>query len=146
MIPKGRPCAQTVFTIINEARPQCQVNEPLDAVTWELGEFSASVRTPKPVCPGQPFYAKSAGCGFSGYFVRIKCRQLRQRDRRNLGSRDSLNVSVRCGLMLWLRQILLTLDLPIPCAAAMVRQLQCVFPLGLVCKVASITALIRVAS
>jgi len=48
--------------------------------------------------------------------------------------------------MLWLRQILLTLDLLIPCAVAMVRQLQCVLPLGFVCKVASITALIRVTS
>src|SRR5215467_10233987 len=65
---------------------------------------------------------------------------------RNFGSRDSLNVSVRCGLMLWPRQILLTLDLAIPCAAAIVRQLQCVLPLGLVCNVASITALIRAES
>jgi len=48
--------------------------------------------------------------------------------------------------MLWLCQILLTLDLLIPCAAAMVRQLQCVLPLGLVCNVASITVLIRVRS
>jgi hypothetical protein len=47
--------------------------------------------------------------------------------------------------MLWLRQILFTLDLLIPCAIAIVRQLQCVLPFGLVCRVASITALIRVA-
>jgi hypothetical protein len=38
------------------------------------------------------------------------------------------------------------LDLPIPCAAAIVRQLQSVLPFGLVCKVASMTALIRLAS
>ena len=58
----------------------------------------------------------------------------------------SLNVSVRFGLILWLRQILFTLDLLMPWSAAIVRQLQCVLPFGLVCNVASITALIRDAS
>src|ERR1035438_8068235 len=55
---------------------------------------------------------------------------------RNFGSRDSLKVFVRCGCSLWARQILLTVDLPIPWFCAMVRQLQCVIPAGLVCVVA----------
>ena len=65
---------------------------------------------------------------------------------RNLGSRDSLKVSLRCGLMLWLRQTVFTVDLLMPCAAAIVRQLQCVLPSGLVCSVASTNCLMRVAS
>src|SRR6266849_3828804 len=39
--------------------------------------------------------------------------------------------------MLWARQILLTVDLLTPWLSAMVRQLQCVIPAGLVCRVAS---------
>src|SRR3954452_10000711 len=62
---------------------------------------------------------------------------------RNFGSRDSLNVLVRCGLMLWLFQTLLMVDLLMPWVAAMSRQLQCVWPFGFDCKVASRTALTR---
>src|ERR1019366_2561553 len=51
---------------------------------------------------------------------------------RNFGSRESLKVSVRCGCRLWARQILLTVDLLTPWLCAMVRQLQCVIPAGLV--------------
>src|SRR5271166_4025232 len=61
---------------------------------------------------------------------------------RNLGSRESLKVFTRCGLRLWLRQMLLTVDLLTPWFLAMSRQLHCVIPLGLVCKVASTSALI----
>src|SRR5450755_3985936 len=56
---------------------------------------------------------------------------------RNLASRDSLNVFVRCGLRLWLFQMLFTVDLLTSCASAIDRQLQCVIPLGLLRKVAS---------
>src|SRR5437879_9167866 len=56
---------------------------------------------------------------------------------RNFGSRESLKVSVRWGWILWARQILLTVDLLTPWLCAMVRQLQCVIPAGLVCRVAS---------
>src|SRR5947208_9605748 len=61
---------------------------------------------------------------------------------RNFGSRESLKVSVRCGCRLWARQILLTVDLLTPWLCAMVRQLQCVIPAGLVCRVASTMAAI----
>src|SRR6202165_330334 len=40
---------------------------------------------------------------------------------RNFGSRDSLNVFVRCGCRLWAHQILLTVDLLTPWLSAMVR-------------------------
>src|ERR1039457_7211006 len=53
---------------------------------------------------------------------------------RNFGSRESLKVSVRCGCRLWARQILLTVDLLTPWLCAIVRQLQCVIPAGLVCS------------
>jgi hypothetical protein len=49
----------------------------------------------------------------------------------------------RCGLRLWLRRILPTVDLLIPRSAARVRQLQCVLPFGFACRVVSITALTR---
>src|ERR1700733_15100908 len=49
---------------------------------------------------------------------------------------------VRWGCKLWARQILLTVDLLTPWFCAMVRQLQCVMPAGLVCSVASTTAAI----
>jgi DNA invertase Pin-like site-specific DNA recombinase len=47
------------------------------------------------------------------------------------------NDSVRRGWRLYARQILLTVDLLTPWLSAMVRQLQCVIPAGLVCRVAS---------
>ena len=62
---------------------------------------------------------------------------------KNLGSRDSLNVFTRCGLRLWLRQMLLTVDLLTPWLLAISRQLQWVIPFGLLCSVPSTMALIR---
>src|ERR1035438_3027382 len=56
---------------------------------------------------------------------------------RNLASRDSLKVFVRCGFRLWLFQMLFMVDLLTSCASAIVRQLQCVIPLGLLRRVAS---------
>src|SRR5438046_909966 len=50
----------------------------------------------------------------------------------NLGSRDSLKVRLRCGLRLCNCQSRFTVLLLTPWALAMVRQLQCVIPLGLV--------------
>src|SRR5271157_387347 len=55
---------------------------------------------------------------------------------RNFGSRDNLKAFVRWGCSWWARQILLTVDLLTPWLWAMVRQLQCVIPAGLVCRVA----------
>ena len=42
----------------------------------------------------------------------------------NLGPRDSLKVLTRWGFMLWLRQMLLMVDLLIPIRSAINRQLQ----------------------
>src|SRR5438477_5641268 len=61
---------------------------------------------------------------------------------RNFGSRDSLKVFTRWGFKLWACQIVLIVDLLTPWFLAMVRQLQCVIPSGLVCKVASTIAAI----
>src|SRR5438034_2085543 len=58
----------------------------------------------------------------------------------NLGSRDSLKVRLRCGLRLCNCQSRFTVLLLTPWALAMVRQLQCVIPLGLVSSVARIKA------
>src|SRR5260370_34246238 len=55
---------------------------------------------------------------------------------RNFGSRESLKVWVRWGCRLWARQILFTVDLLTSSLCARVRQLQCVIPAGLVCRVA----------
>ena len=59
---------------------------------------------------------------------------------RNFGSRESLKLSTRCGFRLWARQTLLIVDLLTPWLWAIVRQLQCVMPAGLACKVASTMA------
>src|ERR1017187_2905475 len=61
---------------------------------------------------------------------------------RNLGTRDSLKVWLRWGWRWWARQILFTVDLLTPWLCARVRQLQCVIPVGLVCRVASTMAAI----
>src|ERR1017187_8139502 len=61
---------------------------------------------------------------------------------RNRASRDNLKRLTRCGFKLWLRQILLTVDLLTPCASAICRQLHWVMPLGLVDSVAWTIALI----
>src|ERR1035438_7260362 len=53
---------------------------------------------------------------------------------RNLASRDSLNVFVRCGFRLCLFQMLFMVDLLTFCASAIVRQLQCVIPFGLLAR------------
>src|SRR6266566_4499363 len=58
----------------------------------------------------------------------------------NWGSRDSLKVRLRCGLRLCNCQSRFTVLLLTPWALAMVRQLQCVIPLGLVSSVARIKA------
>src|SRR5438132_12549226 len=58
----------------------------------------------------------------------------------NWGSRDSLKVRIRCGLRLCNCQSRFTVLLLTPWALAMVRQLQCVIPLGLVSSVARIKA------
>src|ERR1700732_878077 len=56
--------------------------------------------------------------------------------------RESLKVFVRWGCRLWARHILLPVDLLTPWLCARVRQLQCVIPAGLVCRVASTMAAI----
>src|SRR5207248_1005701 len=55
---------------------------------------------------------------------------------RNFASRDSLNVRLRCGLILCSCHKRFTVFLLTPCAFAISRQLQWVMPLGLLCKVA----------
>src|SRR5487761_242210 len=58
----------------------------------------------------------------------------------NLGSRDSLKVRLRCGLRLCNCQSRFTVLLLTPWALAILRQLHCVMPLGLVSSVARIHA------
>src|SRR3990172_7310124 len=60
----------------------------------------------------------------------------------NCGSRDNLKVSTRWGCRPWASQIRCTVAGLTPWACAMVRQLQWVAALGLVCSVASTTCLI----
>src|SRR5947208_11436483 len=58
----------------------------------------------------------------------------------NLESRDNLKVRLRCGLRLCNCQSRFTVLWLTPWAFARVRQLQCVMPLGLVSRVAAISA------
>jgi hypothetical protein len=60
----------------------------------------------------------------------------------NRASRDGLKLLTRCGFKLWLRQMVLTVDLLTPCACAICRQLHCVIASGLVNSVAWTIALI----
>src|ERR1022692_3714457 len=59
---------------------------------------------------------------------------------RNFASLESLNVPLRCGLILCSCHKRLTVLLLTSCASAMSRQLQWVMPTGLLCKVASMIA------
>src|ERR1035441_6571966 len=59
---------------------------------------------------------------------------------KNFASRESLNVRLRCGLILCNCHNRFTVALLTFCSLARVRQLQCVIPFGLVCKVALMMA------
>ena len=80
-------------------------------------------------------HSTSACCGGLRYSPTTSVSFSRKR-----ASRDSLKVSLRCGFRLWLRQMVLTVDLPTPWLRAIIRQLQCVIPLGLLRSVASTIA------
>src|SRR6266704_1553236 len=107
--------------------------------------------------PQRPFLIGNPGCVLSSAWIWLfssmqstiaSCGGFRYRPTtsvifsKNFGSRDSLNFFVRWGCSLWARQILLTVDLLTPWLCAMVRQLQCVIPVGLLCRVASTIAAI----